>query len=478
MKLRWIGQNGYILKTKNTTVIIDPYLSDSVNRVAGRPRLLEAPVAPADVEADGIICTHNHLDHLDVDTIAAMDRDRNTFYAPKDCMETLQELGVRNRVCFDTGDQVRIGDFCLEAVFADHTVPAIGVIVRAEGRTLWFTGDTLYHEKLEEMKEYGIDCMFVCINGKLGNMNAQEAARLDRAVRPLTAVPAHYGMFASNTEDPHKFTGQVSNGFIMEFDREYELSELLGRNGACMDLSGRRALVTGSSRGIGSAVVLELARAGADVVVHCAGNVKLAEEVCGEVRAMGRQCTVVQADLRTPEGADRLIAKAGHLDILVLNASVQYRRPWDQITPDEFYDQINCNLLSSLLLMQQAVPAMKEQHWGRIVTIGSVQEEKPHPDMLVYASSKAAQTLMAKSLAAQLAPFGITVNNVAPGVICTDRNKEALSDPVYARTVADSIPMKFYGEKEDCAGIVRLLCSREGRYITGQSIFVDGGKSL
>lgn len=478
MKIRWIGQNGYILKTENTVIIIDPYLSDSVNRVAGRPRLLKAPLAPEDVDADGIICTHNHLDHLDVDAISEMDLDRNTFYAPKDCMKTLEELGARNRVCFDTGERIRIGDFCLEAVFADHTVPAIGVIVRTEGKTLWFTGDTLYHEKLEEMKEYGIDCMFVCINGKLGNMDVLEAVRLDCAVRPLTAVPTHYGMFASNTEDPLKFTGQVPNGFIMEFDREYDLAELLDRNGSCMDLNGRSALVTGSGRGIGSAIAMELARAGAKLVVHCAENMNRALEVCEKIRAMGRQCTVVQADLRTPEGAGGLIAKAGHPDILVLNASMQYRRPWDQITADEFYDQMNCNVLSSLLLIQQAVPAMKEQHWGRIVTIGSVQEEKPHPDMMVYASSKAAQTLMARSLAAQLAPYGITVNNVAPGVVCTDRNKEALSDPVYARAVADSIPMGFYGEKEDCVGIVRLLCSREGRYITGQSIFVDGGKSL
>ena len=121
---------------------------------------------------------------------------------------------------------------------------------------------------------------------------------------------------------------------------------------------------------------------------------------------------------------------------------------------------------------------MKKVGWGRIITVGSVQEAKPHPDMLVYSASKAAQTNMMHSLSLQLAEFGITVNNVAPGVVYTDRNKEALSDPEYAKKVTDSIPVGFYGEPEDCAGIVSLLCSEDGRYITGQSIYVDGGKSV
>ena len=101
-----------------------------------------------------------------------------------------------------------------------------------------------------------------------------------------------------------------------------------------------------------------------------------------------------------------------------------------------------------------------------------------HPDMLIYSASKAAQTNMMQSLSLQLAKDGITVNNVAPGVIYTDRNVDALSDPEYAKKVTDSIPVGFYGQPEDCAGIVSLLCSEEGRYITGQNIFVDGGKGI
>ena len=243
-------------------------------------------------------------------------------------------------------------------------------------------------------------------------------------------------------------------------------------------LSGKRALVTGASRGIGSAIALELARAGADVVVLYVGSKGAAENIASQICEMGRKGEIVQANLSDPNGADGLIEKIGPVDILVLNASVQFRNPWENITDEEFDIQINCNLRSSLKLIQQAVPHMRQQQWGRVITIGSVQEAKPHPDMLIYSASKAAQTLMAQSLSLQVAKDGITVNNVAPGVIYTDRNVDALSDPDYAQKVKDSIPVGFYGEKEDCAGIVRLLCSEEGRYITGQNIFVDGGKSI
>ena len=174
----------------------------------------------------------------------------------------------------------------------------------------------------------------------------------------------------------------------------------------------------------------------------------------------------------------KLAETVSNVDVLVLNASVQYRTPWQEITLGACYDQLNCNFVSSLALIQMAVQHMKDAGWGRIITVGSVQEAKPHPDMLVYSASKAAQTNMVRSLSLQLAKDGITVNNVAPGVIYTDRNVEALSDPDYAKKVTNSIPVGFYGEPEDCAGIVSLLCSEEGRYITGQSIYVDGGKSV
>ena len=244
------------------------------------------------------------------------------------------------------------------------------------------------------------------------------------------------------------------------------------------DLKGKKALVPGSSRGIGRAIAVELAQCGAEVVVHCAGNVAKAEETVGIIKSNGGCAFAVTADLSDSENVQGLIEKIGDIDILILNASMQFRNKWENITVEEFYKQVNCNFLASMLLIQQAVPHMRAQKWGRIVTIGSVQEAKPHPDMLVYSASKAAQTNMVQSLSLQLAPDGITVNNVAPGVIYTDRNVEALSDLDYAKKVTDSIPVGFYGEPEDCAPTVALLCSEKGRYITGQSIYIDGGKSV
>ena len=242
--------------------------------------------------------------------------------------------------------------------------------------------------------------------------------------------------------------------------------------------NGKRVLVTGSSRGIGRAIAIRLAKDGFEVIVHCAGNTAKAEETKEIIEKNGGKAEVVKANLCNTAETALLAGKMGNIDALVLNASLQYRNHWKEIPLSEVQEQLNCNFVSSLMLIQAAVPNMKEKGWGRIVTVGSVQEAKPHPDMLIYSASKAAQTNMVKSLSLQLASFGITVNNMAPGVIYTDRNTEALSDPEYAKKVTDSIPVGFYGTPEDCVGTVSLLCSDEGRYITGQSIYVDGGKSV
>ncbi|MBR2020074.1 MAG: SDR family oxidoreductase [Clostridia bacterium] len=240
----------------------------------------------------------------------------------------------------------------------------------------------------------------------------------------------------------------------------------------------KTACITGSSRGIGRAIALRLAADGFRVILHGIREGEAIREVKNEIGQRGGVAQIHCADLRDPAQTKRLGEEIATADVLVLNASLQYRTPWQEITPEACLEQLNCNLISSMLLMQAVAPHMKERGWGRIITVGSVQETKPHPDMLVYAASKAAQTNMMQSLSLQLAKDGITVNNVAPGVIYTDRNIEALSDPEYAKKVTNSIPVGFYGEPKDCAGIVSLLCSEEGRYITGQSIYVDGGRSV
>ena len=240
----------------------------------------------------------------------------------------------------------------------------------------------------------------------------------------------------------------------------------------------KTAFITGSSRGIGKAIAMRLSADGYRVILHGASESEHIKKLKDEIEQNGGAAEIVCANLCDLNATRSLFEAVKSADVLVLNASLQYRTPWQEITAEACYEQLNCNFVSSMLLIQAAVPHMKEAGWGRIITIGSVQEAKPHPDMLVYSASKAAQTNMMQSISLQLAKDGITVNNVAPGVIYTDRNVKALSDPIYAQKVTDSIPVGFYGEPGDCAGIVSLLCSDEGRYITGQSIYVDGGMSV
>ncbi|MBN8526977.1 MAG: SDR family oxidoreductase [Planctomycetes bacterium] len=247
-------------------------------------------------------------------------------------------------------------------------------------------------------------------------------------------------------------------------------------------LAGRTALVTGSSRGIGAAMARAFAEAGADVAVHCAGRTDEAEKVAAQVRAAGRKAAVVQADLGAADGArrcwDGAIAGLGRVDILVLNASIQLPRPWLEATMEDFDRQMTVNVRASYELLRLAAPAMCDRGWGRILTIGSVQEAKPNPAMLVYAATKSAQSAMMRALAKQLAPQGVTINGLAPGVIDTDRTRERIVDDEYRRTVMSWIPTGRIGEPEDCVGAALLLCSDAGSYITGHNIFVDGGMSL
>ena len=227
LKIRWIGQSGYILSDGKTEICIDPYLSDIVNRIANRPRMVDAPFLSEELKSDVVICTHNHLDHVDIDAIPLMKKDNILFLAPSDAKNQLFECGVTKFKEFDEGTTVRIGNFELTAVFADHTVPAVGVIVKHNGITMYFSGDTEYNEKLEKLKKYDVDVMFICINGKLGNMNVDEAIKLTKIINPEVGVPTHYGMFESNTENPENYTSKLKCGFEMEYNKEYNVLEVI-----------------------------------------------------------------------------------------------------------------------------------------------------------------------------------------------------------------------------------------------------------
>ncbi len=220
MKIQWIGQSGYIIQTAATKIVIDPYLSDAVNRVAGRARMVAAPIKPENLTADAVICTHNHLDHLDVDAVKDMPANTH-FITTGEGSEMLHSLGQNNVSVLRIGDCISIGDIEIIAVYAKHTVEAFGVILKAEGQTWYFSGDTLFDEKLYEIAAYQPDMTFICINGKLGNMNVEEAVCVAKHIGAKLNVPNHYGMFASNTEDPYKFTNQLHGGFILEYNQAY-----------------------------------------------------------------------------------------------------------------------------------------------------------------------------------------------------------------------------------------------------------------
>ncbi len=240
------------------------------------------------------------------------------------------------------------------------------------------------------------------------------------------------------------------------------------------DLTGKTALVTGSTQGIGFEIACILAKQGAKVFVSGAESIEKCINACNEIP----NSVPVRANLLKTGDIDRLYEETGNIDILVLNASIQYKRKWDEFSLEEYDVQMDCNVKSSYLLIKKYAEGMKKRGWGRIVTIGSVNQYNQHPELSLYGVTKAAQAKMTQNFAPILAPFGITVNNVAPGCIETLRNEEALNDSEFKKKVESNIPCGYIGKPKDISPAVLLLCSDEGRYITGAEIKIDGGMSL
>jgi len=242
------------------------------------------------------------------------------------------------------------------------------------------------------------------------------------------------------------------------------------------NLTGKTALVTGSARGIGRAIALGLAEFGAHVIVHGSRESAPLDEALALVRAFDSKAEKCVGDLSDPAQVEALpLADA---DIIVANASIQERFKWHEFPMDEAHKEAQVNYIATLRMFQKAYPHMKAQGWGRMIVVGSVQERRPHPDMIGYSATKGAQENLVRNIARQVAAEGITVNNISPGVFYTDRNKEVLADPVYGKKVTDAIPMHDYAVPEDAAGAAVLLASNAGRYITGATIMVDGGLAL
>jgi glucose 1-dehydrogenase len=251
---------------------------------------------------------------------------------------------------------------------------------------------------------------------------------------------------------------------------------------AGFQLSGRTALVTGARREIGRAIARTLAAAGARVAVHHAGTPEEsrdADAVVAEIRSAGGEAQPFAQDFVDDDAGTRLAAAVtawAPIDILVLNASIEVAEDYRTITREHFDRQIAVNLRTTLELLQALVPPMAERRWGRVLTIGSVQQVRPHPAMLVYAGTKAAQQNWTLSLARQYGRQGVTVNNLAVGGILTARNSAQMAtegDAMIERTPAGRL-----GTPDDVVGAALLLCSDAGAFITGENLFIDGGRNI
>lgn len=236
----------------------------------------------------------------------------------------------------------------------------------------------------------------------------------------------------------------------------------------------KRVLVTGSTQGIGKAIAKRFVENGYSVIVHCSNDIEKAERIKKEIGAD----KAVICDLSDMEQVAEIKEATGAVDVLVINASVQYKQKWQDITDYEIEKQLNVNVVSTLKLIQMYYPDMKANGFGRIITIGSVNQHRQHPELSFYAATKCAVMSLVKNIAKEVAPFGVTVNNVSPGAILTPRNANVYEDEVARKKVESAIPVGRFGSPEEIAGVVVMLANDDGSYVTGADIKVDGGMSL
>jgi glucose 1-dehydrogenase len=257
-----------------------------------------------------------------------------------------------------------------------------------------------------------------------------------------------------------------------------------------MKLRGKVALVTGSSQGIGQAIVLRLAEAGADVVINYRSHPEGAEETLEKVIAMGRQCYLaecpssdgytVKADLGSIDEIRQLLLESidhfGKVDILVNNAGIEKHAPFWEVTEADYDAVMNVNLKGVFFATQAFVQHLIEtKRSGKVINISSVHEELPFPNFTAYCASKGGVRMMTRNLAVELGALGITINNVAPGAIETPINTKLLNDSEKLSALLNNIPLGRLGQPQDVASLVAFLASSDADYITGSTFVVDGG---
>ncbi len=247
-------------------------------------------------------------------------------------------------------------------------------------------------------------------------------------------------------------------------------------------LDGRKALVTGGSRGIGRATALLFAEAGADVAISYANNEKAAREVVREVEKRGRRALAYQAEMSSRGAIDLMVgdilARWGELDTLVNNAGIWTYLEMGKMDETVYHETIAVNVDGVFFGINAVVPAMRERGRGSIINVTSTAGVRGEAFHSHYAASKGALHSLTKSLAVELAPFGIRVNAVAPGWVDTDMSAPSFSDPEFKEKVRQTIPLRRIPPAEDIAGPILFLASDLARHVTGEILDVNGGSVL
>ena len=245
-------------------------------------------------------------------------------------------------------------------------------------------------------------------------------------------------------------------------------------------LEGKVALVTGSSQGIGQGVAVRLAQEGAKIIINYHSHPEGADDTLKQVRAAGSDGIPIMADLGQTSEIDRLVqegvSKFGQIDILVNNAGREKKAPFWEVQESDYDLVLHVNLKGVFFTTQAFVKQlMTRKAPGRIINMSSVHEELPFPHFASYCASKGGLKMLCRNLAIELAPYTITVNNVAPGAIETPINTKLLNDKEKLADLLSNIPLGRLGKPADVAGAVVFLASADADYITGTTIFVDGG---